>query len=145
MTCCLLLDWTRLLNLVSDIIPSQAWSVTLFLGVVMVKDKKARTVQQTIIDQFVAHSSTGCQQAAIPDGLQAQQVPTGEQILVTIEATSTAVQVKIEALALDVSLLHTDVRKVMERTAATERQVGELQMEMKTLKAIVTEIEAQVR
>ncbi|KAJ1115350.1 hypothetical protein NDU88_003574 [Pleurodeles waltl] len=96
----------------------------------MVCDKKVHTEQQTTMDQFAAHSSIGCPQAADPDGLQVPQGTTGVKILVAIKTFNMAVQVKIEVIDLDVSLLRTEVRKVMERTVATQSHIGELQTEM---------------
>ncbi|KAJ1205705.1 hypothetical protein NDU88_001133 [Pleurodeles waltl] len=73
--------------------------------------------------------------------LQDLQGPTVAQILAAIEASSPAVQVKIEAIALDVNLLRSDVCKVLKRSVAIERHVSDLHEEMRTLKATVVAIE----
>ncbi|KAJ1083232.1 hypothetical protein NDU88_003391 [Pleurodeles waltl] len=97
------------------------------------------------MDQFAAHTLPGRPQATNPEGLQAPQGLTQAQILAAIEASSMAVQAKIQVIALNLHLLRTDVCKVAERTVTMKRHVCELQMEMQTLKATVTALEAVMR
>ena len=84
-------------------------------------------------------ATVGSEQIEPGVGLQEHQGRTDVQILAAIEKSSANVQANIEMILQDVNLLRVDLRKVAERSLATEQNVNKLQIEMAALKTTVSD------
>ncbi|KAJ1156413.1 hypothetical protein NDU88_009132 [Pleurodeles waltl] len=91
------------------------------------------------IDQFTSPGASGGPQTEGDDRPQSANKSSATQILVAIEASGLVVEVKIEAMALDMNLLRTDLHKVAKWSVEMENQVSE---EVSQLKAAVAVLEA---
>ncbi|KAJ1155553.1 hypothetical protein NDU88_008282 [Pleurodeles waltl] len=101
----------------------------------------AKSTQQTKMDLYTAQS-TGSGQRMFSSGTpRDRSEPSGTQILAAIEASGLAVHAKIEAMALDVNLLRTDLCAVAERSFETDQQVSTMRKELDSLKAPVIALE----
>ncbi|KAJ1199876.1 hypothetical protein NDU88_003708 [Pleurodeles waltl] len=86
----------------------------------MGKDRTAKGVQQTSMDQFTELNTGGGLQPEPSEPSGGAGEPSGTQILVAIEAYGQAVQEQISAMAVDINLLRTDLRAVVEKSVAAE-------------------------
>ncbi|KAJ1152098.1 hypothetical protein NDU88_004875 [Pleurodeles waltl] len=66
--------------------------------------------------------------------------PPGAELLVAIQGTRVALEEKIEAVALEVNLLCTDLRKVSDKVMVVDGSIVELPNEVTTLKKQLAQV-----